>query len=464
VSNTVAKYKSFAASLLHNPDDTQSLVDQFALLTKEGKRYHNRHYYHLAKRAYDLKPDRLETIFNYAGALEHVGRFKEALDLYQKCLPICHAEFMPQLLHDIGVSHRGLGNNPEAIRFYEAAIELDPKATFKRDRAISMMAGATMGTHSLVEGLKAFEARRQCAKEKFAQTGRLSAQQRLPDNAVHWQGENLTGKSVVVYHEEGIGDFIQFCRFLPKLSKIAAEVRLTGPAPEILDLVADNISIQGIVPLDKFDCDYVIGSMTLPWRMGVEYEDLIPDPYIFSAPASIPRRGDLMVGLVWRGSPIYLRDHMRSMPFETMAPLFELPGVAYYSLQIGEPSMEITHLGFDGFVADLQPFMKTWRQTARVISALDVVVTVDTAVAHLAGAMGKPVVIMVTNGCDWRWDRNSDRTAWYSSARVTRQLKQDDWTPCIEYAKVFLKEMLDGRRQAIGATGKGESGKLSVAG
>jgi hypothetical protein len=127
--------------------------------------------------------------------------------------------------------------------------------------------------------------------------------------------------------------------------------------------------------------------------------------------------------------------------------LFDLPGVAFYSLQCGPASLEVTNLGLDGFVGNLEPLAKTWRDTARLIQALDVVVTVDTAVAHLAGALGKPVFILVTNASDWRWNRNSEKTAWYDSARVIRQKKQDEWAPCIEIVKERLRNMLDAQRR-----------------
>jgi hypothetical protein len=154
------------------------------------------------------------------------------------------------------------------------------------------------------------------------------------------------------------------------------------------------------------------------------------------------------VGLVWRGNAAYLADTQRSMPFTTYCPLFDLPGVAFYSLQVGPPGLEVTEAGFDGFVANLEPFMPNWRGTARVISALDAVVSIDTSVAHLAGALGKPVFTLVTSNSDWRWDRNSSRSIWYDSMRVIRQHKQDDWAPCIEEVKSRLKEMSLQQRRA----------------
>jgi hypothetical protein len=136
------------------------------------------------------------------------------------------------------------------------------------------------------------------------------------------------------------------------------------------------------------------------------------------------------------------------MPFTALCPIFDLPGCAFYSLQAGPAGLEVTQSGFDGFVANLEPLMPDWRATAGLIAALDVVVSVDTAVAHLAGALGKPVMMMTTNACDWRWDRNSEKTIWYDSMRVFRQKKQDDWTPCIKSVRQALEAMSERRRQA----------------
>jgi tetratricopeptide (TPR) repeat protein len=449
VSDPIIKYKSHASHLLRYPNDIDTLVNQYALLSQDGYRVNNKHYLSLARRALEVGPDDFLANLNCAGALERTGRYQEALTIYWRCMDLAKPEFMPQVLHDIGVCYRGMGDNEKAIEFYDHALELDPRPVWKRDRSISMMAGATMGTRSLVDGLKAFESRRECAEEKLKKNkGVLVAQQRLPAGVVHWQGEKLKGKTVVVYHEEGAGDFIQFCRFIPWLYDLGAEkIFVTGTVPKLLEVATANLFINGIVPIGgPFECDYVVGSMTLPWRLGIEYKDITGEAYFSAVPANIPKRGEIDVGLVWRGNPVYARDHLRSMPFETYAPLFELSGAAFNSLQVGPASTEITNLGFDGFVADLQPFMKTWWDTARVIKALDVVVTVDTGVAHLAGALGKPVFILTTHGCDWRWHRNSDRTAWYQSARVIRQQRQDEWAPCIEEVKCRLREMIDGRR------------------
>jgi hypothetical protein len=223
---------------------------------------------------------------------------------------------------------------------------------------------------------------------------------------------------------------------------------LTGSVSGVLELVSDQIAVDGIVPLaGPVGGDYVTGSMSFPWRLGIDYGDVSGSPYMDVVPASFPRRGRLNVGLVWRGNPAYGMDVHRSMPFSELCPLFDLNGAAFYSLQVGSASAEFSRLGFDGFVADLAPFARNWRATAQLIKRLDVVVTVDTAVAHLAGALGVPVLMMVTKACDWRWDRNSEKTIWYDSMRVYRQNDQDDWRPCVQRVRKRLKEILDEPRR-----------------
>lgn len=434
---SVDKYRAYANQLIRNPDDPETLINQFAVLSE--RREHARHYFYLAKRAYDVAPNEINAAFNYGSACHRIGRFKDALRTYQRCLEMADQEWMPKITHHVGIAYRALGNNPKAIEWYTKAYELQPNPQILKDRAL-----AYLGNGQLNKGLQEFEVRREVALMKFRENkGELITQQKLPAGVKHWQGEDLKGKTVVVYHEEGAGDFIQFSRFIPRLRTLGVKaIYLTGPLPDLLAMVSDNIQVEGVVPLaGPFECDYVLGSMSLPWRCGVELGDVAGKPYFKAEPANIPRRGRLNVGLVWRGNPAYLADTQRSMPFTTYSPIFDLPGVAFYSLQVGAPGLEVTEAGFDGFVANLEPLMPNWRATARCISALDAVVSVDTSVAHLAGAMGKPVMTLVPNCSDWRWDRNSSRSIWYDSMRVIRQHHQDDWTPCIEEVRGRLREM-----------------------
>lgn len=445
MSETVQKYKAFAGKLLTAPDDPENLINQFALLSDGGDRTNGRHYLALAQRAYAINPEDVNTVFNYASALQRVGEFGKAKDLYKWCVDHGPDEWLTRSLHHLGVAYRAMGQNTKAIECYDQAISRDPKAEYIKDRALAMMAAGW-----LREGLETFEVRKKLSEEHVAKNGGvLKAQNRLPADVKYWNGEDLTGKTIVIYHEEGTGDFFQFARFIPKLRKTGvAKILLTGPVPDVLDFISDQVQIDGIVPLEgPFECDYVVGSMSISWRLGIDYKDISGKPYMVAEPATFPLRGKLNVGLVWRGNPAYGMDAHRSMAFSELCPLFDIPDVAFYSLQCGPANNEVTKLGFDGFVADLTPFAKSWRKTARLLKRLDVVVTVDTAVAHLAGALGVPCLMMITKASDWRWDRSSENTVWYDSIRVIRQQEQDDWKPCVTRVRNKLKEMLNGRGQ-----------------
>lgn len=440
----VDKYRATANKLIRNPDDPIALIDQFANISEN--KANGKHYFYLAKRAYELAPNEINTVFNYGSACHRTGRFKEALRMYQRCADMNDPDWNAKVTHHIGIAYRALGDNKKAIEWYTRSYEMEPHPQILKDRAL-----AYLGDGQLNKGLREFEVRREVALMKFRENkGELVTQQKLPDGVVHWQGEDLTGKTVVVYHEEGAGDFIMVSRFIPRLrEKGVARILLTGPLPDLLQCVSDNIATDGVVPLaGPFECDYVIGSMSLPWRCGVDSKDINGRAYFSAEPAKLPKRGKLNVGLVWRGNAAYLADTQRSMDFTQFSPLFDLSGVAFHSLQVDAAGLEVTQAGFDGFVANLEPFMPNWRATARVIAALDVVVSVDTSVAHLAGAMGKPVITMVTSNSDWRWNRNSDRSIWYDSMRVVRQKKQDDWTPVIQEVRERLQGMVNVRRQA----------------
>jgi hypothetical protein len=445
MSDTVVRYKSFAAALLRAPDDPEMLINQFALLSDDGDRANGKHYLYLAQRAYNAAPDNINAVFNYGSALQRAGEFGRAKDFYRWCVDHAPESWLTRCLHHLGVAYRAMGQNERAVEFYDQAISRDPDPNYRKDRALAKMANGW-----LREGLEEFECRREVAEQRLASHGgMLIAQKRLPDDVMHWKGEDLTGKTLVVYHEEGAGDFIQFCRFIPRLRETGvAKILLTGPAPDLLELVSEQIAVDGIVPLSgPFECDYVTGSMSFPWRLGIDMKDVNGEPYMATESATFPRRGLLNVGLVWRGNPAYGMDVHRSMAFSELCPLFDLNDVAFYSLQVGPASAEFGKLGFDGFVADLASFAKSWRATARLLKRLDAVVTVDTAVAHLSGALGVPALMMVTKASDWRWDRNSEKTVWYDSVRVYRQSDQDDWNPCVQRVRKRLTEMLDERRK-----------------
>jgi hypothetical protein len=170
------------------------------------------------------------------------------------------------------------------------------------------------------------------------------------------------------------------------------------------------------------------------------YVQVKNEPYMMAAPRKMPDRGRLKVGIAWRGSSSYVQDTNRSMELDDLCPLFELPYKSFYSLQVGSGSKDITKLGLDGFVADLGPGLADWRDTARAIMAMDVIVSVDTAVAHLAGALGKPVFLFLPFACCWRWMRGRNDTPWYRNTKLFRQEIPLDWRVPVHKVQDALRD------------------------
>lgn len=439
MTSVVGEYKTIAAKLLRDPNDPVALLEQFCLLLKNGKEPDRGMWGCLAKRAHECAVEDINTVANLGSGLALAGRHYEAIEAYLRAYALApDDEWRVQIYDNLGIAYRAVGQNDTAIRHFKAALALDPRnAAIKQDMAL-----ATLASGRLNEGLRLHEVRREISEAKRAAgKGNEVNQGKLPDGVVHWQGEPLEGKSITVYHEEGIGDFFMWSRFLPRLRAMGAKVCLTGKSRDVLDFVAGQMPIDDIHPLKgPIPTDYVVGSLTFPWRCGVEYPDVKGAPYFKANPAKIPRRSAINVGLVWRGSTIFPRDWQRSMSLRDFVPLFDMPQVAFNSLQLGDGAKEIDGLGFSGFVGDLSPFMSTWAKTASVIQALDVVVTVDTAIAHLAGALGKPVIMLAIYTSDWRWPRDSERTVWYDSMTVLRQHKPGDWSRPIARVRQLLEE------------------------
>ena len=384
-----------------------------------------------------MRPNDTNAIFNLASALHRVGSLA-TIGAILSAMPQTIRNGTRAACITWALPTAALGENKKAIEYYDKALELVPeRLDIKKDLALALLADG-----QFAQGLEAFEVPqgRRLRKAEMEQ-GRT----RHPAEAAAkaWS----TGKAKASkanrsssIHEEGSGDFIHFCRFIPMLRECgASSVMLTGPVPDLLELVADNIAVDGLVPLaGPFECDYVVGSMSVPWRCGATLEGVSGKPYFKAEPATFPLRGLLNIGLVWRGNAAYARDVDRSMPLGALCPLFEIPDVAFYSLQVGDGAKEITTLGFDGFIGDLAPFAKNWRATAKLIKRLDAVVTVDTAVAHLAGALGVPVFILVTQCLRLALgSRSRQARDWYDSATVFRQHRHGDWGTCVSLAKRY---------------------------
>jgi len=254
-----------------------------------------------------------------------------------------------------------------------------------------------------------------------------------------WWGERLEGRTILVKAEQGLGDTIQLARYLPALAARGGRVILACD-PRLIPLLRCLPGVADIVPRDGALPPYQtwIDQMSLPLRFATT-PDSIPSPggYLEADPCRIARwRIRLLsgasepgrfptVGLVWAGNPAHSNDRRRSLPRDCLARLLDTAGVRFVSLQVGPRAAEAAAIAG---VADLSAHLSDYAETAALVSALDLVVTVDTSVAHLAGALGRPAWVMLPFAPDWRWILGRSDTPWYSSLTLFRQGQPADWT------------------------------------
>jgi hypothetical protein len=250
-----------------------------------------------------------------------------------------------------------------------------------------------------------------------------------------WNGAPLAGKSVLIRCYHGLGDTIQFIRFAAPLRRLAREV-IVWAQPALLDLIADAPGVDRVVPLHdgtpdvEYEVDIEIMELAHALRatatsiqQGIPY--LVPRALV----PPLPDNGPVRVGIVWQAGGW---DRRRSIPARALTPLREVPGIELYSLQRGAEGGQSLPGAVDVSSDDVAV-------AAARIQQLDLVVTVDTMIAHLTGALGKPVWTLLHADCDWRWAEDDGLSLWYPTMRIFRQKTAGDWVPVIESVRQSLQ-------------------------
>jgi len=266
-----------------------------------------------------------------------------------------------------------------------------------------------------------------------------------------WSGEDLDGKTLLVYGEQGFGDTVQFIRYVPELAKRGCRV-IVMVYPEIAALLGAMRSISLVVPffglIPRYD--YHIALCSLPRILRTTIETVphavpyIPAPNHRGATAQLRKIAKFRVGFVWSTTRLGALDY-RNIELHYFEPLFELRSVRFYSLQVSERAEELNTYARYPNVHNLKPFIKDFRDTAYFISKMDLIISIDTSTAHLAGALGVPVWVMLPNPAEWRWLSGNndspwfDRSPWYPTMRLFRAQSVDSWR---EVIKSIQKELL----------------------
>ena len=385
-----------------------------------------------------INPDFAEAHSNLGIALKELEKLDEAVASYRKALAI---------KPDLADAHYNLGNTLiELGRLDEAVASLDRALALKPDLAD---AHANIGMLQLLMGDF------QNGWEHFTWRWRTKDFLRPRDyREPFWDGGKLAGKTIFVYPEQGVGDVIQFSRYLPLLA--AGGGRVLFEVPKALFRLyaggglAENLVKAGESP-PPFDCHAPL--LDLPRHLKTTAETIPGCSSYLEAAGELKeewanRLGPLTefrVGIAWAGNPIHKNDHNRSIEASLFRPLTEIPGISIYSLQVGRNG-EAARVFGEG-AADLAPHLTDYAETAAAIGNLDLVVSVDTSVAHLAGVLGKPVWTLLAFMPDWRWLLERDDSPWYPTMRLFRQEKRGDWRRVIEDVGKALKDRLANTRE-----------------
>lgn len=373
-----------------------------------------------------LHPGYQNAYLSLSNALERRGALSAAIATCQRALALDPGYWQAKsnlatLLHDVGCL-------PEAIAIYRAVlIECNDPAVHVN------LAHSLLASGDFQEGWSHYEHRTSLP---------MHDGQRFRDAAPRWRGEPAAGMTLMVHAEQGLGDTIQFCRYLVLAAARGCRV-VFEVQPVLRRLTAglagvDQIVVQGQA-LPPFDLHCPL--MSLPGILGTRVETIPGNvPYLVADiadtavwAARMPHQSGLRVGLAWAGNPQLSADGRRSIPAELLAPLLDCSGIAFFSLQKGHQA--------PAGVVDLMNDVSDFADTAALIANLDLVISVDTAVAHLAGAMGKPVWLLNRHDSDWRWLRDRDDSPWYPTLRQFRQASPGDWDGVIARVEAELRRM-----------------------
>lgn len=332
------------------------------------------------------------------------GRYEDSLQAF--------LEERPVPWNNVGNTLRNMGRLQESRACFERIIQIDPENREAHyNLSLTLLIGGEM-----VAGFREYEYR-----------------ERPQINLATWRGEDLSGKRVLLWSEQGAGDAIQFVRYARTVSERGG--RPVVAVPDALKRLFSwlPVEISGQVVQADLQCPL----LSLPHAVG----SILP-PAVFSVPAEVDRRwarivGDepgFKVGLVWAGNPEHDNDRNRSIGLAPLAPLLAAPGVRIVSLQVGQPAPPAP-------VVDLSSYLVDFAATAGAIRQMDLVVTVDTSVAHLAGSLGVPTWILLPYAPDWRWMLEREDSPWYPTVRLFRQPEPGDWNSVVENVLAALSSV-----------------------
>jgi tetratricopeptide (TPR) repeat protein len=416
-------------------------------------------------------PDHLHALHNRANALLELERFEEALAMCDRALAADPAQ--AEALNTRGVVLGRLGRHDDALATYDRAIALTPHVAEAHSSPAPQepsraprpgLADAHFNSALCHLLLGDFARGWQEYEWRWKTASKLTAAKRNFAQPL-WRGaENIAGKTILLHAEQGYGDTLQFCRYVPLVADLGAGVILEVPRAlrELMRTLpgAARIICDGD-PLPAFDLHCPL--LSLPLAFDTQLETIPAQiPYLFADETKrrawrdrLGKRERPRVGLVWAGDPRKHRpranriDRQRSLEFDRLAPILQMRNCEFYSLQKGDDAVaQLRNSALRHNVVDWSAEFHDFSDTAALIANLDLVITVDTAVAHLAGALGKPLWLLNRHNTCWRWLLDRDDSPWYPAARLFRQDAAGVWDGVIARVQAALTDTVQTYRLA----------------
>lgn len=377
---------------------------------------------HWFEQALVRKPNWKDAFVSIGNCLLEIYRFDEALSYFKRALEINAQD--ANALSGLGIVAFKQGNTKAALEYYAQALEITPdSAAVRNNRGIALL------------------------KDQQMEAGWADYEWRLRTNGflkstiggVSWQGESLVGKTILVVGEQGLGDNIMITRYFPLLLEEADRV-IVECLPALIpwfqqSFESDRVTIRPHQPHDPPDYDYYCLSMSLPHCFYPKHPGIPPCQGVLTVrdekrdywKAWPWVTGHKRVGLVWAANPHASSGPLRSCPLSLFEPLTQIPGLSFYSLQKGEPQEDLAKAPFAESVVDLSPYLLDLEDTAAAMKEMDLVITVDSAPLHIAGAMDVAVWGVMPFESDWRWFEDLSTSEWYPSLTIFRQPTHRAW-------------------------------------
>ncbi len=394
------------------------------------------------KKALELDPDYVEACNNLGVALNGLEQYDEAMENYQKAISLDAA--FAEAYYNLANCLRNQNRCAESIKIYKKAIRIKPDYA----EAHWNLAHSFLLTGEFSQGWAEYVWRRK------PELGIITYPHRYEQP--YWDGSSFAGKRLLVHYEQGFGDNIQFARYLPMVKQRGGTVILETRAP-LYRLFGQFDGVDEFVQAcpDGKACDVRFDLHTSPLDMPGLFETTLENipckiPYLYAEAAKTAYwrdrvdSGYFRVGLVWSGSELHGNDRNRSCPLRHFSALTKIKGVKLYGLQKDPAARQIEELAADMAVISLGEEFEDFADTAGAVENMDLVISVDTSMLHLAGAMGKAVWALLPFVPAWQWMLERPDSPWYPTMRLFRQDRQGDWRGLFEQVARMLHKLVNG--------------------